>query len=138
MLSLMFSLCIAGQPCKEERVADFYTDMATTMCDTNKKSMTNSLGELPKEAATHSKFECKELAGVLAKQFPVSELVFDVTTNGAVEKMELAKFYGRVADPLCGQNRDYYEDVLLDSARQQKSTGVLYCQTPVEEKVAGS
>lgn len=127
MLSLMFSLCIAGQPCKEVRIADFFTDLSTTMCETNKISMSRSMSELPKNATTTSKFECRELKGPIAAQGPVVEFNFDVTSDGIVEKMGLAKFYGNVGNPMCEQNRKYYLDLLMDSARQENSTGTLYC-----------
>lgn len=127
MLSLMFSLCIAGQPCKEVRIADFFTDMSSIMCETNKISMSRSVSELPKNATTKSKFECRELKGPVAEQGPVVEFNFDVAHDGIVEKMRLAKFYGRLGAPMCEKNREHYLGVLAYSAAQQNSTGKLYC-----------
>lgn len=128
MLSLVFSLCIAGEPCKEKLIAEFYTEMSTTMCATNKKSMTASLSTRTKEEAAASKFECRETEGYATEHVPFTELKFVMNDGGKLENMRLAKFYGMAAPYLCSKNREYYEGVLLDSAKTQNATGTVSCE----------
>lgn len=130
MLSLMFSLCIDGQPCKENYVADFFGSSAVTMCDENKISMARDLGSLPPNAR-RSHFECRpvEFAKVANnKPETYTELVFEVTSPEADKsKQTLAKFYGLVGAPLCGRNRAHYESPLKASAASLKAESKLYC-----------
>lgn len=125
MLSLMFSLCIAGEPCKEERVADFYTVIAADVCDLNKISMSADLVSLP-EKARASFFECKEMPTNVA-QVSAVDLHFEITSDGKFEKVELARFYGSVGRPLCQRNRDYYAEPIEQSAKVGNANVTLAC-----------
>lgn len=128
MLSLMFSLCIDGQPCKESRIADFFqAGTAHTMCNDNRVSMARDLANLPANAQK-SFFECKDMPTfVVLQNETVSELVFEVVAP-VPETKSLAKFYGSLGEPLCARNRAHYEPVLQQSAATLNATSKVFCK----------
>lgn len=123
MFSLFLSVCLAGQPCKEERVADFYTVMAQQMCSTNKFGM-QTAARNENRAGT---FECRTDAKP-ASNAVTAKLNFDLTAaNGQNEILELARFYGKGGQPLCAKNADHYRADLMQAASETKATAKLDC-----------
>lgn len=122
MFSLMLKLCLAGQPCKEIRVADFYSAQASYMCSYNRDGMT----EQAKKEKRVGTFECKSglpestVAALAALKF---EICAPPTKRSAGEcgTFPLADFYGKEsAAPMCAQNADYLRPSLETAA---SSTG---------------
>lgn len=128
MLSLVLSTCLLGQPCKEVVIADFYTVMADTMCDTNLQGMQKDLNlqKIPKgETRTLS---CKTVEpSKLVREVISNSLILLVNNDKTPEKVTMAKYYGKVAAPLCGRNREFYEPVMQESLRLSRATGMVYC-----------
>lgn len=123
MISLFLSVCLAGQPCKDERVADFYTVMATEMCSTNKFGMQTAA----RNENRQGKFECRTDAKP-ATVAATAKLTFDLTVaNGQKELLELAKFYGKGGQPLCAKNADHYRADLVQAASETKAVAKLDC-----------
>lgn len=119
MFSLMLKLCLAGQPCKEIRVADFYSAQASFMCSFNRDGMMEQ-AKLEKRAGT---FECK--SGLPVSQFAsLAALKFEICapatkiSAGECGTYPLADFYGKEsAAPMCAQNADYMRPSLETAAR---------------------
>uniref|UniRef100_A0AB39CEU3 Uncharacterized protein n=1 Tax=Pseudomonas phage HRDY3 TaxID=3236930 RepID=A0AB39CEU3_9VIRU len=117
MLSLMLKMCLAGQPCKEVRVADFFTAQAGFMCEYNREGM--------QESATREKrpgtFSCK--AGLAEEKLtPLATLNFKVcvasgTPGEQCDGFALAQFYGaEYAEPACAKNADHLRPALEKAA----------------------
>jgi DNA relaxase NicK len=123
MISLFLSVCLQGQPCKEERVADFFTVMATEMCSTNKFGMQTAARNEKRQGT----FECHTDAKP-ATIAATAKLNFDLTVaNGQKELLELARFYGKGGQPLCAKNADHYRADLMQAATETKATAKLEC-----------
>lgn len=108
MLSLMLKICLMGQPCKEVRVADFYTAQAEFMCGYNRDGMQESARK-EKRPGT---FSCK--AGLPETNLkPLATLNFKVCVASGkpgeqCDGFALAQFYGaEYAEPACAKNAEH-------------------------------
>lgn len=131
MLSLMLKLCLAGQPCKEIRVADFYSAQASYMCSLNRDGMA---AQAKKEGRSGT-FECKPGLGpstlpvVVAFKFELCAPPTKLSV-GACGTYPLADFYGKEsAAPLCAENANYMRESLETAARDTGTKIKLNCQS---------
>ena len=130
MLSLMLNICLAGQPCKEVRVADFYTAQASFMCNFNRDGMQESALK-EKRVGT---FSCK--SGMPESALPIlATLNFKVcaasgTEGEQCEGFPLAQFYGKeFAKPACTRNADHMRPAFEQAAIATKARVEIGCQS---------
>lgn len=126
MLTLMLKLCLAGQPCKEIRIADFYSAQASFMCSFNRDAMT----EQAKREKRGGTFECRSDQ----PEYPwpaLAELKFKVCgADGACTEFALAKFYGNEsAAPMCAQNAAYMRPGFDQAGKEAKAKVTLDCHS---------
>jgi hypothetical protein len=137
MLSLMLNICLAGQPCKEVRVADFFTAQASFMCNFNRDGMQESAR---KEGRAGTTFSCKsgmpesKLKALATLNFNicVNQPVASSTTPAApVEQCEsfpMAQFYGKeYAKPACTKNADHMRPAIQQAAAATNARVKLEC-----------
>lgn len=131
MLSLMLKLCLAGQPCKEIRIADFYSAQASYMCSLNRDGMS----EQSKKEGRTGTFECKSGLGPSTLQ-SVAALKFEVCapptklSAGECGTFPLADFYGKEsAAPMCAKNADYMRPTMETAAKETGATIKLDCHS---------
>lgn len=123
MISLFLSICLAGQPCKEERVADFFTVLSTQMCSTNKQGMQMAA----RNEKRNGTFECRSNTQPTNRE-ATAKLKFDLrVADGSQEVLELAKFYGTGGKPLCTKNADHYRPELTQAAAETSAVAKLDC-----------
>jgi len=122
MISLFLSVCLAGQPCKDERVADFFSPLAENMCDVNKFSMQHS-ADTEKRAGV---FVCRTNVRT-PRAALTARLDFTSCVNSVCDKVKLADFYGDAGQPLCQRNNAYYFPVLDESAKGTNATIIMEC-----------
>jgi len=130
MLSLMLNICLAGQPCKEVRVADFFTAQAAFMCNYNRDGMQESA---LKEKRTGT-FSCK--SGMPESKLPVlATLNFKVcaaqgTENEQCDGFALAQFYGKeYAEPACAKNADHMRPAMEQAAAATNARVKIDCHS---------
>lgn len=126
MFSLMLKLCLAGQPCKEIRVADFYSAQASYMCDFNRDGMSESA---KKEGRTGT-FECKTGLGP-SNLKSLAVLNFKVcTADNTCDTFALADFYGKEsAAPICAKNAEYMRTGFETAGKEAGATIKLDCHS---------
>jgi hypothetical protein len=126
MLSLMLNLCLAGQPCKEIRVADFYSAQAAYLCSLNRDGM----AEQSKKEGRTGTFECKSGLGP-SNLKSLAVLNFKVcTADSTCETFPLADFYGKEsAAPICAKNADYMRSGFETAAKETGAIIKLDCHS---------
>jgi hypothetical protein len=126
MLTLMLKLCLAGQPCKEVRIADFYSAQASYMCSLNRGGM----AEQSKKEGRTGTFECKPGLGPSTLKSS-AVLNFKVcTADKTCETFPLADFYGKeMAVPMCTKNVEYMQPGFIQAAKETGATVELNCQS---------
>ena len=125
MLTLMLKLCLAGQPCKEVRIADFYTAQAQAMCELNRTGMQQTAA---KENRTGI-FSCER--GLAQSVVPVlKSMNFNIcVVDGTCQNFPLANFYGpQSAEPLCDKNVERMRPALEEAARSTQAKVTLTCK----------
>ncbi len=130
MLSLMLNLCLAGQPCKEVRVADFFTAQASFMCECNREGMQESARKENRPGT----FSCK--AGQAQEKLkPLATLNFSVCLASgkpgeACEGFALAYFYGaEYAEPACAKNAALMRPAFEQAANESGARAKLDCSS---------
>lgn len=125
MISLFLSVCLAGEPCREERVADFYTSLAISMCETNMDGMQVAANA---EKRT-GKFTCRngEPAPASLGKRKVARMDFKVCQKGKCDVVLMATFYGSGGEPLCARNSEHYRPILEESAKGLAESVSLDC-----------
>ncbi len=125
MISLFLSVCVLGQPCKDERIADFYTALATNMCETNKNGMQESADAEQRKGTFVCRTETKTSTVTMT-----ARLDFRLCKSGQCEITKLADFYGSVGQPLCGRNSEHYAPLLIESADGTHAKVRVECSKP--------
>lgn len=126
MLSLILNLCLAGQPCKEIRIADFYSAQASYLCSLNRDGM----AEQSKKEGRTGTFECK--SGLEpSTQETIAAMKFKVCdVNNACQTFTLADFYGKEsAAPMCAKNAEYLRTGFETAAKETGATIKLNCHS---------
>ncbi|AFH14534.1 hypothetical protein LU11_gp003 [Pseudomonas phage Lu11] len=124
MSSLLLSIClVVGQPCKELRVADFYTSSASRLCETNKVSMQAEADKQNRKGT----FSCVTGLAPSEKKALVT-LNLNIANQGAAEDVKVADFYGKdSAAPVCAKNAEILRPALETSAKATGATVKVDC-----------